>query len=385
MPVSVFLRYLLLPLHFTVLVFMAVVSLGIALAQYAGLFGLPLFLTFSSWLFNYAFVLLEAIANGAREPPVLAIEMLNPFNESRPLFQLVLVLVVAAVLGVLALFVDPRLAIALAVIAFIALPASTAALAVSTSIWQAVHPGVIWHIARTMGTSYLAIVGVVLAYGFICWVWAIGGITSHGFSLGDFVQGGLHMGWTLCALVVFAWLSVFTLIGGSLFEHRELLGHEAIDSPERRAARIQNEIDKQRARILDRVHFEARAGNLPDAWKSIELELAQEQHSFEFYDWMLERLSERSDQRLAYRLAQEYIARALGRDNARAAQVAQRALRADADFRPRSGTQCLRVAELLRLSGDRQSAQSLLRDFAIHFPQDAGIAQAQSMLDVLNR
>jgi TolA-binding protein len=96
-------------------------------------------------------------------------------------------------------------------------------------------------------------------------------------------------------------------------------------------------------------------------------------------------LSDRDDQRLAARLAQEYIARALGRDTSRAALIAQRSLRADPSFRPRSGAQCLRVAELLRLSGDRQSAQTLLRDFADHYPGDAAAADALSMAQALRR
>jgi hypothetical protein len=370
MPASVFLRYLLLPLHFTVLIFIAVVSLGLALARYAGLFGLPLAIMFLAWVVNYAFVLLEAIANGAREPPVFAIEMVNPFNESRAVIQLCLLLLIGSIVSLLAVLVAVPLAIALALVAFIALPASTGALAVGTSIWQCVHPGAVWHIVRTMGVGYVAIVAVVIGYGLI-WM--------------ALERSGILFGWPLAILTVFAWLSIFALIGGSLFEHRELLGHEAMDSPERRATRVQYETDRQRARFLDRVHFEARSGNLPDAWKTIELELAQHNHAFEFYDWLLDRLSERTDPRLAYRLAQDYIARALVRDNARATQIAQKSLRADASFRPRSGAQCLRVAELLRLSGDRQNAQNLLRDFAQHFPQDPGIAQAQSMLDALSR
>jgi hypothetical protein len=296
--------------------------------------------------------------------------MLNPFNESRPLFQLCLLLLIGSMLSLLAVLVGVRLAVALAIVAFIAMPASTGALAVGTSGWQCVHPGVLWHIARTMGMGYLAIVAVVFGYGLI-WL--------------ALERSGILLGLPLAILTVFAWLSIFALIGGSLFEHRELLGHDAIDSPERRAARVQYETDRERARFLDRVHFEARSGNLTDAWKSIELELAQHKHAFEFYDWLLVRLSERTDQRLANRLAQDYIGRTLGRDNARATQIAQRSLRADASFRPRSGAQCLRVAELLRLSGDRQGAQSLLRDYAQHFPEDPGAAQAQSMLDALNR
>ena len=358
MPASLYLRYLLLPAHGTVLVFIAVISLGLTGARYAGLFGYPLAVIMLSWLCNYAYILLEAVANGAREPPVLAIEMLNPLHEARPLFQFILLLIVAVALSLLALYVDLALASALALLALIAWPASTGALAIGTDVWQSVHPAVLWHIARALGRTYLAILAIVLSIALAWW---------------QVLRFDLLPQWLLIPISVFAWLSCFALIGGSLFEHRHVLGHDAIDAPERRQARVQHQIDRERERFLAQIHGQARSGNLAGAWHTIEAELALQNHTFEYYDWLLERLSERDDARLAYRLAQEYVARALGRDNARATRVAQRALKADPEFRPRSAAQCLRVAELLRLSGDKQNAQSLLRDFARHYPSDAGL------------
>jgi hypothetical protein len=370
MPALVFLRYLLLPAtSLTMLVLVVVVSIGLSLAQFAGLFGLPIDLMLLSWLCNYSYISLEAIANGAREPPVLALEMLNPANEARPLFQLALIVIVIAILGMV-VYLDPALAGALAILLLAALPASIGTLAVASSVWQSVHPEVLWHIARTLGAGYFAIVAVVLGYGFA-------------------IYGLMHFDilplWPVIALGVFAWLSVFALIGGSIYEHREMLGHDAIDAPERRAARLQYEIDRERGRFLDGIHAQARSGNLAGAWDSIEHELATHRHDFAYYDWLLDRLGEREDVRLARRLAQDYIAKALGRDNARATSIAQRALRADPTFRPRSGTQCLRVADLLRLSGDRPGAQNLLSDFAAQFPGDPAIADAESMVNELKR
>lgn len=59
-------------------------TLGLVLAIRAGLVWIPLALALLLSLFNYAYVLLEQVANGAREPPVLALEMLNPLNQQRP-------------------------------------------------------------------------------------------------------------------------------------------------------------------------------------------------------------------------------------------------------------------------------------------------------------
>jgi hypothetical protein len=370
MSIRRFMHYLLLPAtSLTLVMLIVVISLGLTLAQYAGLFGLPIDLMLLSWLFNYSYIALEAIANGANEPPVLAIEMLNPLNEARPIFQLVLLIAVSLLVGMLAL-VDLALAGTLAILALIALPASVGTLAVASSVWQAVHPEVLWHIARTLGQGYVALVATALGYAALIY-W-----TVH-FQL-------LPL-WPLMALATFACLSVFALIGGSLYEHREMLGHDAIDSPEVRAARRQYELDRARRRFLDHVHAQARGGNLVGAWDSIERELAAQNHDFEYYDWLFDRLSEREDARLARRLAQDYLARALSRDNARATQIAQRALRADPTFRPQSGAQCLRLAELLRLSGDRRSAAHMLSDFAAQFPGDPAIADARSMLTGLHR
>jgi len=227
----------------------------------------------------------------------------------------------------------------------------------------------LWHIARSLAASYVAIVAVVLSYGLI----------TRWLVLRDCPA------WPVAAWGIFAWLSVFTLIGGCLYEHRIELGHDAIDSPERREQRRQAELDRTRRQLLDRVQAQARNGNLAGAWATIEDELAQHRHGFATYEWLLDALSEREDLRLARRLAQDYVARALGRDNARATQIAQRGLTIDADFRPRSGAQCLRVAELLRLAGDRQGAEQLLRNFAIHFPGDPAITDAHSLLAELSR
>jgi hypothetical protein len=383
MSLSSFLRYLLLPAtSFTVLVFIAVVSLGFALALHSGFLGLAMAGLLSLWLFNYGFVLLEAIANGARETPVLAIEMLNPVHEWRPVILVAIVFLAAFLLGLVAVYGDARLAVLLGIVFFVALPASTGALAVGSSRWQAVNPVVLWHIVRSLKFSYAVIVAMVLLYGFVDWQLLREDLVNWSL-LGSRLLD--LRGWGVTAWGVFAWLSLFTLMGGSLYEHRIELGHDAADSPERREAHRQAQIHRERGKFLDRVHAQARSGNLAGAWATIEGELAEHHHRFETYDWLLDALSDREDARLARRLAQDYVARALGRDNARATQIAQRGLRIDPAFRPRSGAQCLRVADLLRLTGDRQGAQSLLRDFATHFPGDPAITDAESLLATLTR
>jgi hypothetical protein len=365
-----FLHYLLLPARPTVVFLVAALTLGFLLALHGGLPGMLLALLLLIWLFNYAYVLLEHIANGRREPPVLAIEMLNPVNEQRPLMQLAIVLVVYGALRLLADYVSPALAVVLELLAFIALPASIGALGVGNRFLQAINPMALWHIVQSLRMVYVGIVVVVLTYG---------------LSLSLLASGSLLTSWLLIPLAQFAWLSVFSLIGGSLYERRDTLGHEAIDTPERRAARARWLLDRERDRFMDTIYGEARGGNLAGAWQTIERELAQQNYAFEFYDWLLERLGGLDNRRLAQRLAQDYITRALTRDNARVTRLVQRCLAADPQFRPRSGAETLRVAELSRLAGDRSSAQALVIDFERHFPGDLGLAQAAAMAEQLRR
>ena len=69
------LGYLLLPSRPAALMLIAVLTLGFALCGSAGIFGVPMFLVLASWLCIYGYVLLEHVAHGAREPPVLSIEI----------------------------------------------------------------------------------------------------------------------------------------------------------------------------------------------------------------------------------------------------------------------------------------------------------------------
>ena len=365
-----FLRYLLLPARPTVLVLIAALSLGFLVAPYGGLVGIVLALLLLLWLCNYGYVLLEQIANGASEPPVLAVEMLNPITEHRPLLQLGIMLLVYSVLQLLAWYLSPALAIALGVLAAGALPASIGALGVGNSFLQAVDPRALWHIVRALGPAYAAILAVMLLEGLGLW---------------QLEARSLLPRWLLIPAAQLAWLSVYALIGGALYERREALGHEAIDTPERRAQRVWLAREQEREHFLDAIYGEARGGNLAGAWHRIEGELARQQHAFEFYEWMLERLRRLDDPGLARRLAQHYVTRALARDNARVTRVVQRCLADDASFRPRSAAETLRVAELARLAGDRHTARAMLVDFPAHFPGDGGIAQAAAMARQLAR
>jgi hypothetical protein len=364
MPVQNLLRYLLLPARPTVLFLIVALSLGCALALNGGLLGIPIGVMLLLALCSYSQVLLERIANGAPEPPVLSIEMLHPLSEHRPLLPLAIVLGMGGALRLVAYTLGTPVAVLFGIIAGCALPAALGALAVGSSAVQAIDPRVLWQIARALGTAYVGILAAALLEAAGLWLLSSRQLLPH---------------WLLVPLLLFGWLSVFALIGGSLYERRDELGHDALDSPERRAARVLALRDHERQRVVDRIYGQARGGNLAGAWHSLERELALHQHAFEYYDWMLDRLGGLQQPGLAQRLAQDYVSRALARDNARVTRLVQRVLAVDPTFRPRSGAETLRVAELASLSGDRRTARTLLLDFPQRFPGDAGVASAAAL------
>jgi hypothetical protein len=356
-----FLHYLVLTARPTGLLFIAALSLGFALCLAAGWFGVPMLVILLSWLFKYAYVLLEHVAHGAREPPVLAVEMLNPATELRPWIQLAIVMLFYMALRAVSGSIGTAATLLIEGLALVALPASIAALAVGDAYWQAVNPLALWQIMRALGLSYVAIVAVVLLYG---------------YGLVALANYALSPVWLLDALSIFAWLSLFSLLGGGLFEERAALGHEAIHAPERAERRAQWHLERERAHFVDGVSAQVRNGNLAGAWQTTERELAALGHGFESYDWLLEHYSRLQDQRLAGRLAQDYITRALGRDNGRVIAILRARLAIDDQFHPRTAAETLRVATLARLAGDRASALCLLRAFSRHFADAPAAVQA---------
>jgi hypothetical protein len=357
------LRYLVLPARPVGLLLIAVLAVCFALCARAGLFGVPALVLLVSWSFNYGYELLEQVAHGAREPPVLAIEMLNPATAHRPLLQFLIVGGVYLGLRALAAHLGTPFTLVLEALSLLALPASIAVLAVGESFWNAINPLALWQFAHALGLRYVLIVVMALGYGALL-AWC--------------AHEDLLPSWLLYAAVLFAFLSVFSLIGGGLYEERDALGHDAMYAPERAALRRQQTIDQERRHFVDGVYAQWRSGNLSGAWQTVQKELATHDHSYETYDWLLEWLGQLDDPRLASRVAQDDIRRALGRDNGRVTELARGRLAVDPLFRPYSALETLRVAELVRLAGDRASALRLLQDFAQQFPEASAELQIKA-------
>ncbi len=238
------LRHALRPTRPAALLLIGVLTLLLELASRSWLlFGLPLLLIALSWLFKYAYVLLEIAAEGIDEPPVLSVEMVNPV-EQRPLMQFG---ICAAGAGV-AWWVGGAAGYALAAALLLLLPATAAVLGVTGSAIEAVNPLTLARVIRGLGWHYVVLVALTVAFGLVMF--------------------GLEWlpVWDVVKIAAAQWLllALFSVIGGAIYERREALGYEPQVSPERTAERAQRERLQRRDRMLDdafvpaRVHDAAR-------------------------------------------------------------------------------------------------------------------------------
>src|SRR4029450_58122 len=85
MGAAAILRYLAVPLRMAPLLLIGTFSVLLVVAVYARFLGIPLALIVLSWFSKYSFVLMDRLAEGVVEPPVLSTEMVEPLDEPRPL------------------------------------------------------------------------------------------------------------------------------------------------------------------------------------------------------------------------------------------------------------------------------------------------------------
>jgi hypothetical protein len=361
-------RWLVYPLRTAPAFLIAVFSVLLVLATRAGLFGIPLGLILLSWFSKYSFVLMDRAAEGAAEPPVLSIEMVNPLDEQRPLMLLFLAIGLFYLSDAASYWVGPQFAIALAAVGAAILPAIVAVQGATGSVAQSLNPrtflGLIWRLRW----DYLLIVGfIVLVALFGYWV-----VDSR---IGDALPLIVRV-----ALLLYAWLAMFALIGGVLFERREDIDLEAVHTPERIEIGNEAHLERERERQVDRIYAEWRGGAHANAWQTILTQLAQSSDEIAELRWLYRRAAQWPDARLAERLARELLPRLLAqRATGEALEVVRERLRSNAKFRPARSADLLSLAHLARTAGDRPTVRLLLDDFSRLYPNDP----AQAMVDQL--
>lgn len=335
------------------------------IAAKAGFIGIPLAFLLFSWFFKYAYILFDHTVRGFDEPPTLAIEMVNPVSEQRPLAQLLILL-----LCVLAVIFSQRsagtpAAVALAIIFLFFLPASAAVLGLESNILKAAYPVAWFHLVRGLGLLYGAVLLVIFAYG---------------AALSVLGEVGL---WPPLeyALVMFATLSVFSFLGGVVYERRHELGLEIWVSPERTQARADKEELRRHDAMVHDAYGLMRADSHLKCWQTLTDWLKARGSSPEDYRFLCERTASWDDGRYVTRLTEEFVERLLIlKRTGEALEVVGQRLNVDPAFRPKSAADTLSIAQLAaRGGGMPRVARMLLADFATRFAGDPRVPVAEAL------
>jgi hypothetical protein len=336
------------------------------IASNAGFFGLPLDLLLLSWFFKYAYVLFDHVVRGYDEPPTLDLNMVNPANEQRPLAQLLILFILGAGVYLATIRLSPSAGIGLAVLAALLVPASIAVLGLEGNPLKAIYPVALGRMIGGLGPLYLAVLGYMALITLL---------------LGMLVR--MHLWLPLDITVgMFATLSVFSTLGGALYERRHELGLEAWHSPERTAHR-ERELDlRESDRLVTEAYGLARVGQHVAAWTLLQDWLTSRGSMIGDYRWLLPRVTAWPDMRYANRLTQEFVARLLAlRLTGEALAAVTERLKLDASFRPQTANATLKVAQLATQGGGTSGvARVLMKDFGTRFPNDPQLEAANALL-----
>jgi hypothetical protein len=233
-------RTLLVPWNPACLLFIAISTALLAFFRNTGVLGVVGSYFLLSWLFKYAFVMLEHVANGRFEAPVVSVDMLGPF-EQRPM-----ILIAWCVLMFLAAWkVGNAAGAGLVVAVLLLLPATAAILGLGWGFLQSINPPTLWRMIRGLGIHYVGILGLMAA--------AAGLIRILGLS-------DSWDAWNMASIAVaeVALLTVFSVLGGALFARRLQVGHEPTVSPERKLAQEDREHSVRLNAMLDEFYTQAR-------------------------------------------------------------------------------------------------------------------------------
>ncbi|HKU15619.1 MAG TPA: hypothetical protein VJQ52_14580 [Steroidobacteraceae bacterium] len=371
MSAAAILRYLAVPLQTATLLLIGTFSLLLVIAAYAGIAGIPLGLILLSWFSKYSFVLMDRLAEGALEPPVLSLDMVNPLSEQRPLIMLLTVMGVYFAARAASAWLGAPAGLALMAAAAAVLPAMVAVQGATGTVIQSLNPRTVLGLIWRLRTDYLLILGLIA----LVWLFSRFVLESApGNALPLVVR---------VALLMYAWLATFSIVGGVLFERRLDIGLEAVDTPESVAHVVQDDApdERMRDRTFDRIYAEWRGGAHANAWHTLQTFVAQSKDEMVELRWLYQRAAQWPDGRLADRLARELLPRLLAkRSSGEALDMVRERLRKDPRFRPAGSTDLVTLVHLARTAGDRATARLLLRDFSKLYPGDP----AQAVVDRLN-
>jgi hypothetical protein len=342
-----------------------VFALLLSIAAKAGLFGLPLTLILTSWFFKYAYILFDHTVHGFDEPPALDIQMLNPLDEQRPLAQVAILGLIYAAVYFAQAKMGPTPARVIAVAAALFLPASVAILGLERNIVKAAYPVAWVRMILGLGPMYALVLAII-----------------GGYSLLIALLGRWEL-WlpVQIAIYMFCILSVFSVLGGALYERRHELGLETWASPER-TEELQRKHDlRDSEKAVTEAYGQVRVGSHTQAWQQLQTWLTSRGNAPDDYRWLCGRVAAWGDPRYITRLTEDYVDRLLAlKRNGEALDVVARRLREDPTFRPKSAAATLQIARMAAGGGGTpRVARTLLADFPARFAGDPSVAAAEAL------
>jgi len=355
-------RHLLRPTRGGAAGVLIVFAVLLSLCVKAGIAGIPLGLLLISWFFKYAYILFDHTVRGFDEPPTLDIQMLNPVNEQRPLAQV-------AILGLIYLAVKfaehsigPTVATVITITALLLLPASIAILGLDGNVFKAAYPVAWVRMVWGLGPMYALVLAVIGGYSLLIWFLAR---------------------WELWlplqfAIFMFCVLSIFSFLGGALYERRHELGLEVWASPELTKAKLDTEELRQSEQQVTEAYGQMRAGSHTRAWELLQAWLGARGHAPEDYRWLHGRVASWGDPRYVTRLTEDHVDRLLTlKRTGEALDVVAQRLAKDASFRPKSAAATLQIARMAAGGGGmKHVARALLEDFPARFAGDPCVPAA---------
>lgn len=327
--------------------------------------GIPMALILTSWFFKYAYILFDHTVRGFDEPPTLDIQMLNPLDEQRPLAQV-------AILGLIYLAVNfakdamgSAVAVVLAVAALLLLPASVAILGLEGNILKAAYPVAWVRMVLRLGPMYALVLAIIGGYSLLI-------VLLGRWELWLPVQ---------IAIFMFCILSIFSVLGGALYERRHELELETWASPEQTAERLRKEVLRQSEKEVTDAYGQMRAGSHTRAWQLLQTWLTARGNAPEDYFWLCGRVATWGDPRYLTRLTEDYVERLLAlKRNGEALDVVARRLADDPSFRPKTAAATLQIAQIaVGGGGTPRVARALLADFGARFAGDPNVAAAAAL------
>ena len=260
---------------------------------------------------------------------------------------------------------SPIVGTVLAAIALFFFPASVAILGLESNMLKAVYPVALGRMVAGLGIMYAAVLGIIA--GVILALALVG-------KLGLWMPVQIAFG-------MFALLSIFSTLGGALYERRHELGLDTWHSPERTAEKERQADLKQSEHVVTEAYGQLRVGSHVKAWDLLQSWLASRGHAAEDYRWVRDKVVPWPDARYADRLTQEYVDRLLtAKRDGEALDAVRERLRADKAFRPKSAAATLRIAQLAASGGGAAGvARVLLGDFGERFAGDPLVETAAAL------